>query len=307
MKILVIGAGVLGCNMAHNFYKAGKNVTLLARGRWGENITKNGLIIKHKFSLRPSCDKIPVISTLDKEDLYDVIFVCLRYTQLPSIIEILKNNHSKNIIFIGNNMNAEGLAKALPEKNVMFGFASSAGHREMDRVVSIDLKKITIGDIKNHASNEKFITDIFSGMKYKIAYEPNMGDYLISHAAFVIPAAFACYYTDGNLKKIKNDQAFIYKIINANTECYEAVEALGHELLPKGEEEYHTQKYRKMCYQFYKLMCATSLGKLCASDHAMNAVDEMNALAEELEEMIHSSGIEAKNFFEMKQYMEKYL
>ena len=25
-------------------------------------------------------------------------------------------------------------------------------------------------------------------------------------------------------------------------------------------------------------MCATSLGKLCASDHAMNAIDEMSAL-----------------------------
>ena len=29
---------------------------------------------------------------------------------------------------------------------------------------------------------------------------------------------------------------------------------------------------------FLKLMCATSLGKLCASDHAMNAIDEMSAL-----------------------------
>ena len=25
-------------------------------------------------------------------------------------------------------------------------------------------------------------------------------------------------------------------------------------------------------------MCATSLGKLCTSDHAMNAIDEMSAL-----------------------------
>ena len=46
MRILIIGAGVLGCNMAHNFYKAGKNVTLLARGKWGENIRENGLVIK---------------------------------------------------------------------------------------------------------------------------------------------------------------------------------------------------------------------------------------------------------------------
>ena len=185
MKILIIGAGVLGCNMAHNFYRAGKDITLLARGKWGETIKEKGLIIK--------------------------------------------DNVSKNIVFIGNNVDAEGYA------------------------------------------------------------------------------AFACYYTDGNLKKIKNNKIFIYKIIDANAECYSAVEALGHELLPKGEEEYHSTKYRKMCYRFYKLMCATAFGKLCASDHAMSAVNEMNILASELEKMIVKAGIKAENYFELKQYIMKYL
>lgn len=307
MRILIIGAGVLGCNMSHNFYKAGKDVTLLARGRWGETIRKNGLVIKNKFSIKPSCDRIPVIGELNSDDKFDVIFVCLRYTQLQSIIDTLKNNLTKNIVFIGNNVDAEGFAKVLPDKNVMFGFVSSAGHRETDCVVSIDLRKITIGDLKNNASNKCLIDKIFSNTKYKMVYEPNIGDYLISHAAFVIPAAFACYYTDGNLKKIKNNKTFIYKIIDANAECYAAVEALGHELLPKGEEDYRSDKYRKMCYRFYKLMCSTVLGKLCASDHAMSAVDEMNVLALELEKMIYKSGIKADNFFELKKYMEKYL
>ena len=307
MRVLIIGAGVLGCNMAHNFYKAGKDVTLLARGRWGENIRENGLVIKNKFSLKPSCDRIPVIGELSRDNEFDVIFVCLRYTQLQSIMDTLKNNLTKNIVFIGNNVDAEGFAKALSDKNVMFGFASSAGHRESDRVVSIDLKKITIGDLKTKASNKSLIDEIFSNTKYKTVYEPNIGDYLISHAAFVIPAAFVCYYTDGNLKRIKNDKVYIYKIIDANAECYLAVETLGHELLPKGEEEYRSPKYRKMCYRFYKLMCSTVLGKLCFSDHAMSAVDEMNVLALELEEMIHKSGVKADNFFELKQYMAKYL
>ena len=35
MKILVYGAGVLGCNLARNLFRAGKNVTLLARGNVG--------------------------------------------------------------------------------------------------------------------------------------------------------------------------------------------------------------------------------------------------------------------------------
>ncbi len=38
MKILVYGAGVLGCNLARNLLRAGKDVTLLARGNWAEEI-----------------------------------------------------------------------------------------------------------------------------------------------------------------------------------------------------------------------------------------------------------------------------
>ena len=52
---------------------------------------------------------------------------------------------------------------------------------------------------------------------------------------------------------------------------------------------------------------AEGVGKLCASDHAMSAVDEMSILASKLEEMIQESGIEAENFKELKQYMTKYV
>ena len=48
MKILVLGAGVLGCNLARNLFRAGKDVTLLARGTWAEQIKENGLRIKER-------------------------------------------------------------------------------------------------------------------------------------------------------------------------------------------------------------------------------------------------------------------
>ena len=87
MTILVFGAGVLGCNLARNFFRAGKDVTLLARGAWGESIPKNGLRIKDKFSPRMSVRRIPVTAELKAEDKYDVIFVVLRYTQFDAILD----------------------------------------------------------------------------------------------------------------------------------------------------------------------------------------------------------------------------
>ena len=307
MKILVFGAGVLGCNLARNLFRAGKDVTLLARGKWAQELQTNGLRIKDKFSPRISVSRIPIVTELKAEDSYDVIFVVMRYTQLDSILDTLRANPTKNIVFVGNNVRARALAKALPEKNVLFAFALSAGHREKDHVASIDLKKITIGQLAGAPSNEQLIGQIFGGTKYKVVYEPNMEDYLLCHAAFVIPAAFACYKTDGDLKKLKGNTAYLSRLIDANIEGYRAIRNAGHEILPKADAEFEGAAYRKTCLRFFKLMCATSLGKICASDHAMNAIDEMSALNRDLKQFFDENGAKYPVWQELEQEAARYL
>ena len=278
MKILVFGAGVLGCNLARNFFRAGKDVTLLARGEWGKSLTENGLRIKNYLSRCTSVCRVPVVTSLAPEDSYDVIFTAVRYTQLTDVAATLRENQSENIVFVGNNVRACELAAALPGKNVMFAFTNAAGRRENGCVISVDLKKITIGQLAGSQSNEALIGRIFEKTKYKVTYEPNMGDYLLCHAAFVIPAVFACYKTDGDLKKLKGNTEYLNRLIDANIEGYRAIKNAGHEILPKADTDFESAAYRKTCLRFFKLMCATVLGKICASDHAMNAVDEMYAL-----------------------------
>lgn len=307
MRILVYGAGVLGCNLARDFYHSKQDVTLLARGKWAEEIKNNGLRIKNQLFLHTSVFHIPVITELKSDDIYDVIFVTIRYTQIDTVVDILRENQSKNIVFVGNNTNANYTSSLLKNKNVMFAFLVSVGHRESNRVVSVDLKKITIGQLVNAQSNEKFINEIFANTKYKVKYEPNMGDYLLCHAAFVVPVAFACYKTDGNLKKIKRNTAYLNKMIDANIEGYRAIKKAGHEILPDDDKEFEGKKYRKTCLRFFKLMCATVLGKICASDHAMNAIDEMSVLNNDLKKFFDLQGIDYPMWKELENECTKYL
>ena len=307
MKILVFGAGVLGCNIADSMFRAGKDVKLLARGKWAEEIQKNGLRIKNMFSPRVSVRRVTAITELAPDDIYDVIFVAVRYTQLETVIDTLKANQTKNIVFVGNNVRASELAALLSQKNVMFAFTNAAGHRESDRVVSVDLHKITIGQLQGAHSNEKLIGEIFAGTKYKVTYEPNMGDYLLCHAAFVIPAVFACYKTDGNLKRVKKDNAYLNRLIDANIEGYRAIRNTGHEILPKEDSDFEGVAYRKTCFRFFKLMCATVPGKICVSDHAMNAVDEMSALNRDFKKFLDEAKAEYPVWQELEKECERYL
>ncbi|MCI5615427.1 MAG: ketopantoate reductase family protein [Clostridia bacterium] len=307
MKILVFGAGVLGCNLARNRFRAGRDVTLLARGSWAREIQQKGLRIKDTFSPRVSVSPIPVTTQLKPEDRYDLIFVVLRYTQLGAILDILRASAAGTIVFVGNNVRARALAEALPGKTVLFAFASSAGHREEDRVASIDLKKITIGPLSGGPSQEALIGRILSGTKYRVTYEPRMEDYLLCHAAFVLPVAFACYKTDGDLKKLRGDTGYFHRMIDANIEGYRALKAAGHEILPKSDAEFEGPAYRKTCLRFFKLMCATGLGKICASDHAMNATDEMSALDRDLKALFDAQGAEYPVWQSLERDAKKYL
>ena len=248
-----------------------------------------------------------IVAELKPEDEYDVIFVVIRYTQIESVIDILRANKTKNIVFVDNNVRTEVLVKLLPEKNVLFVLSFSAGHREANRVVSIDLKKITIGQLSWQPSNEQLINQIFAGTKYKVVYEPNIGDYLLCHAAFVIPVAFACYKTDGNLKKLKGNTEYFNKMIDANLEAYRAIRDAGHEILPNDDKEFEGKAYRKTCMRFFKLMCATSLGKICASDHAMNAIDEMSALNRDLKEFFDKNNAKYPVWTDLEKDSKKYL
>ncbi len=62
------------------------------------------------------------------------------------------------------------------------------------------------------------------------------------HAAFVVPVAFACYKTDGNLKKIKRNTAYLNKMIDANIEGYRAIKKAGHKILPDDDKEFEGKK-----------------------------------------------------------------
>ncbi len=306
MRILVFGAGVLGGNLADNLFHANKDVTLLARGKWADEIRSNGLRIKKKFRLGLSTSRIPLITELAADDVYDVIFVVMRYTQLDSVIETLRRNGTKNIVLVGNNVRPRYYAQLLQGKNVMFAFALSAGHRESDRIDALDLKKITIGQLRDAPSNEALIKQVFDSTHYKVVYEPNMEDYLLCHAAFVIPAAFACYRTDGDLKKVKKDDAYLNRLIDANIEGYRAIEQSGHEIVPRSDSDYTSDAYRKLCLRFFKLMCYTALGKLCASDHAMSAADEMSALNRDIKAFFDEAGAKYDTWRELERDADKY-
>lgn len=303
MRILVYGAGVLGSYLAHSFSKGGKDVTLLARGAWAETIRNNGLTVRHKLKCRTTRDRIRVIETLSPEDRYDVIFAVMQFVHLDAVLPALRRNASKTVVFVGNNMSADQYRRELADKQILFAFTGVGGRREADRAICISLKNsITIGSVDGNTAYRPLIREVFGGLRYKITYCDRMDDWLKSHAAFILPIAFACYYAGGNLKRVAKDRAMLERIIDATREGYSALIAAGYRVLPQEDYDY-VMKKRKSYYRLLKLLCGTFIGKLVASDHAMSAIPEMRALSREFDRLIERSQAEMRAWCEMRAYL----
>lgn len=289
MRILVYGAGVQGCELAHRLLQNKKNVvTLLARGEWKERIDQKGLVIRHWAQCRTTTDRVNTIDTLAPEDSYDLVFVTMQAGQLPKVLPILKQNRSEYFVFLGNDPCAKEVLQAMqrPADKVAFGFQDNGGRREHDRVVSIHAGiGMTVGGATAPLSGvfRQRLKTAFDGVKYKLTFYDDMDEWLKCHIAFILPVVYVCYAVNGDLTRATAEQR--KAILDAAWECCEMLKAAGVPVNDAENTDYYregTKKRKKAEMQVFWLS-KTPLGRLCASDHAMHAVAEMQYLDEAFE------------------------
>lgn len=289
MRILVYGAGVLGCELTHVLLQNKKNVvTLLARGEWKEQIDQKGLTIRHWAQRKTTVDRVQTIDKLLPEDGYDLVFVAIQAGQLPEILPILKENKSEYFVFIGNDPSAREVMQAMqrPADKIAFGFQGTAGRRENGQVISVHMGVgMTVGGATAPLSGvfRQRLNTAFEGTKYKLTFYADMDEWLKCHAAFILPICYVCYACNGDLTRSTKEQR--KALIDAAWEACEMLKAAGVPVNDTENTDYYREgsKKRKHTEKMVYVMAKTPLGRLCASDHAMHAVEEMKYLDDAFE------------------------
>lgn len=297
MRILVYGAGVIGCELAHELCKGKNDVTILARGNWKQSIEKNGLVVQHYGQLHTTKDSVNTIEKLNTDDKYDLIFVTMQYNQILNVLQQIANNVSHYIVLVGNNMTPLNCAEQIKnlstaEKEIAFGFQGTGGRRENGKVISMHPFHVgmTVGGLNGHLTSDfqKFIITAFNNTGYQLTWEQNMEGWLLSHAAHILPTAYICYSVDCNLRRTSKEQ--IRLAIDATSEAHKMLKKLGYPIRPDGEEEAYKEKRKKKQRLLY-LMVKTPAGKYVISTHCSHAVPEMSALDQKFEELKRKAGV----------------
>ena len=124
MKYAIIGAGGTGGCLGFFLKKAGKDVTLIARGKHLEAIRKNGLTIQKLWD--ESRETLPVKACTAEEykEIPDVILVCVKGYSMDETVPTIKKIAGKETVVISIlNIYGTGgrLQKKLPELTVTDG------------------------------------------------------------------------------------------------------------------------------------------------------------------------------------------
>lgn len=260
MRILVYGAGVLGSYLAHVLVRGENEVTVLARGKRADQLNNDGLVIRHYFQNRNTIDEVRVIHELVSDDLYDLIFVVMKYNDFPSVLSILAQNQSSNIILVGNNADALGMQKVLEEnsitmKNVIFGFQISAGLREeCGRIICIrGGGQMVLGSLDGEITIKPILEKAFKKVKYRLVYHEDIDAWLKSHIVMIVALNSVSFLYDGDLNRASKDRKLLKQAIDVMDDGFQLLENLDYKITPANQVVL-VRKHKRIFYYGLKII-----------------------------------------------------
>ncbi len=126
MRLLIYGAGVIGCWYAVLFSKAGYDTTIYARGKRLDLFQKEGLRYEVKGKIHKA--DVKIIERLESADSYDFIFLTVKENQVHTALEELSQNISPNIVTMVNTIEGyENWERLSGEGRIIPAFPGAGG------------------------------------------------------------------------------------------------------------------------------------------------------------------------------------
>lgn len=297
MKVLVIGAGVIGSLYAARLHQAHVDVTLLARGARDGNLRQRGIMIKNMVTGTETISKVPVRSDLNPTDFYDLIIVTVRLDQLDAVIQTVSRHKACPLVMLMLN-NPDGLDKlveALQPRQVIFGFPGAGGTREGEEIhyIQIAQQKTTIGTLDGRLTVEVHaVKALFENAGFKTVISAQMPSWLKIHAVFMASVTAAILQENGDSVRLGNNRTGVVAMVNGIREGCRACRQLGVPVVPSNLKTIFLIMPRWFSVLYWQSALKGPTGTLAIAPHARAATGEMRLIAQKVLSFVHSSSVE---------------
>ena len=291
MRILVVGAGVIGSVYAARLLEAGHTVTLCARGRRLGELRDGGLILQDAETGRRTAYEVDAVATTDGVAC-DLVLVAVRRDQMVGTVPLLANM-AADVMFFGN---AAGLIETLLRaigKRTLFGFPAAGGVREdaVVRFVLIRAQQTMVADSgRLRSARVRSFAQMFESAGFPATISTDPDGWLTAHAAFVVPIQLALCRVDVQPWRLAADKALLTTMVRATRQAFRALQAAGNTEIPHNLRALYLRMPQRFAVWYWRKTLASPHGELWFAAHTRAAPEEMASLAGALHAAVDASG-----------------
>ncbi len=287
LRILVIGAGVIGSVYAARLQAAGYTVTLLARGQHAADLRANGLVLEDASTGQSTTSHVQIVERLTAEESYDLALVCVRLDQVAAtILDLAANQQIPTLVFLLNNpTGTELLVEQLGSQRVVLGFPGVGGTREGTRVryVRIRQQPTTLGEVDGQMTARlRQLAAMLEQAGFSTAISRSMDDWLKTHAVFVSCVSAALALEGGDSVRLGQNRATVALMVSAIREGFAALQHQGRLVAPFNLKLIFRWMPLWFAVRYWQHALQTSIGTLAIAPHANAAREEMGRVAREI-------------------------
>jgi 2-dehydropantoate 2-reductase len=296
MRIVVVGAGVIGSIYGGRLARTGHDVTLLARGQRLADLQAHGLVLEDAGSGQRTEISLAVLSELSRDDRYDLMLVPVRSDQLATTLPILVDMvHCPDVLFFGNTAGHQTKLVAALGERALFGFPAAGGVREgvIISYVLIHQQKTMLGEADGTSTARTLrLQTMFGDAGFPTTISTNIGAWMLGHSAFVVPIGFALYRFGTDPTALAADVKALRLMVRATREAFEALDDVE---IPANLRWLYLRMPTAFAARYWRRVFASPRGELWFAAHSRAAPDEMHALAHELRQAVHRAGVPTPN------------
>lgn len=279
MRILIYGAGVIGSLYGALLAEAGFDVSVYARGKRLESLSREGLRYRYKGKILTA--PVTVLSELAPDDRYDFIFLTVRENQLHTALQELSANGSPRIVTMVNSLETYDQWETVCGKGRIIPAFPGAGGGFDGNVLDAALtpRLIQPTTFGKTDGTEKALARVFRKAKIPYAVAADMHAWQLCHLAMVVPLADA-YYAAADPGNAGKDAALMRKTARQIRENFSAIAARKIRLSPGKMQAF---RYLPVPLVGFVLgfVFRSRFGDRFMYRHAMKAPDEMFQLHEQ--------------------------
>lgn len=296
MRVLIVGAGVIGSVYAGRLLAAGHAVTLCARADRLAELKESALVLEDAQTGQRVCHKVGVVGPTQVAGVRcDIALVAVRRDQMITILPLLQTLGT-DVVFFGN---AAGLVTPLTEAmgpRALFGFPAAAGVRDgaAVRFVLIRQQKTMIAD-PGHPRSARVLAlaRMFRTGRFPTTIAADADDWLTAHAAFVVPLALALYRAGVQPLLLAADEQLLRMIVQATRQAFGALAAAGNTEIPRNLHWLYVRLPERFAMHYWRRILSGPRGELWFAAHTRSAPEEMASLAHALRSAIDRTGYRA--------------